>query len=71
MYGSPPFLPFYIFERPHGIGGECPAFDAFGVNFACLGLCVTVDCHYLVLGAAVLREEMASSQAKNVRANLS
>ena len=42
-------LPFHIFKRPHSISGECPAFDALGVDLACLGLGVTVDRHDLVL----------------------
>ena len=52
--------PLHILKRPHGVGCECPALDAFGVNLARLGLGVAMDCHDLVLRAAVLCKEMPS-----------
>ena len=36
-------LPLHILKRSHGVGGEGPAFDAFGVDFAGLGFGVAVD----------------------------
>ena len=35
-------LPLHILKRSHGVGGECPAFDALGVDLTRLGLGVTV-----------------------------
>jgi len=46
---QPPRSHFHILKRPHGIGGERPAFDALGVNLARLGLGMAVDCHDLML----------------------
>ena len=60
-------LPLHILKGSHGVGGECPAFHALGVDLARLRFGVTVDCHDLVLRAAVLREKVASGIADAVR----
>ena len=58
--------PFHMFKCPHCISGECPAFDAFGVDLTRLSLGVAVDCHDLVLRVAVLREKVACRFANAV-----